>query len=416
MSIIIEIFMGTLLFLMMYFQVFLVYTYFENKKTYAIPETTPRQRKNVPSVTIIVPAWNEEKTVSGTIDSLLALDYPKDKLEIFVVDDGSTDDTFTVANTFSHNGQVKVFRKENGGKYTVLNFGIENSRSELIGCLDADSFVDKDALNAIIPYFEDQEVMAVTPSVQIHKPDNPIRKMQSIEYKVGVFVRKTFSRFNGLYVTPGPFSIYRRSIFERIGGFEHGYATEDMEMALRMQSNHMRIENAHNAYVFTVSPSTVYTLYKQRVRWVSGFLKNAYFKYRHMFLNPKYGNLGMLTLPFAFGSVFVALIFTALWFSSLVERGYDHYLHLRTTGFPNLSQWSYHFDWFSIDLGFTKLLLYVLLSTTVFFIIRGILMTQGRASAIRDTIYFILFYAFIAPLWLARSVYNLVTSKETKWR
>jgi cellulose synthase/poly-beta-1,6-N-acetylglucosamine synthase-like glycosyltransferase len=415
MSGIIEVFTGALLFLMMYFQIFLVYTYFENKKNFIIPKET-QEPKNFPSVTIVVPAWNEEDTLAGTLNSLLSLKYPTDKLNIFVVDDGSTDNTFAVASTFTHHPQVKVFHKKNGGKHTVLNFGIKHSTSDLIGCLDADSFVDSNALHAIVPYFDNPEVMAVTPSVQIHNPDNPIRKMQSIEYKVGVFVRKTLSRFNGLYVTPGPFSIYRHSIFEKIGGFEHGYATEDMEMALRMQSNHMRIDNAHNAYVFTVSPPTIPTLYKQRVRWVSGFLKNVLFGYRHMFLNPKYGNLGMLTLPFAFGSIFIALIFTAFWINSLAHGGYENYLHFQATGIHVSSFWPPHFEWFAVDLGFIKVILYVLVTTTIFFLIKGIFMTHDRISAVRDVIYFTLFYAFIAPLWLARSVYNLVTSKDTKWR
>ena len=124
----------------------------------------------------------------------------------------------------------------------------------------------------------------------------------------------------------------------------------------------------------------------------------------------------MLTLPFAFGSVFIALIFTGLWVSSLAHRGYEEYLHWEATGIHFNSFWPLHFYWFSLDLGFTKLLLYVLVLTTVFFVSKGILMTQGRASALRDIIYFILFYALIAPLWLARSVYNLFTSKDTRWR
>ena len=211
-----EVLMGVSLFLMMYFQIFLIYTYFENKRTYIIPKEV-EEPTHFPSVTVVVPAWNEEKTLAGTVNSLLALKYPADKLSIFVVDDGSTDKTYEVAKTFSRYPQVQVFTKKNGGKHSVLNFGIEHSTSELIGCLDADSFVDSNALKAIVPYFDNPEVMAVTPSVQIHEPNNPIRKMQSIEYKVGVFVRKTLSRFNGLYVTPGPFSIYRRTVFEQIG-------------------------------------------------------------------------------------------------------------------------------------------------------------------------------------------------------
>ena len=112
---------------------------------------------------------------------------------------------------------MHVFTKENGGKHTALNFAILNTTSDLIGCLDADSFVDPQALQEIIPYFDNNTVMAVTPSVQIHKPDNVLQKLQATEYMIGAFTRKVFSRINGLYVTPGPFSIYRKDIFDKIG-------------------------------------------------------------------------------------------------------------------------------------------------------------------------------------------------------
>ena len=140
-------------------------------------------------------------------------------------------------------------------------------------------------MREIVPYFDDQKVTAVTPSVQIYNPDNIIRKIQATEYMIGEFTRKVFSRLNGLYVTPGPFSIYRHKIFKEVGGFAHAYNTEDMEMALRLQSRRMKIENSHTAFVYTVSPATPKALYKQRVRWVSGFLKNAFFDYRFMFLS-----------------------------------------------------------------------------------------------------------------------------------
>jgi poly-beta-1,6-N-acetyl-D-glucosamine synthase len=404
-----------LLFFTMYFEVFLLVTYFEERESFTETSAPKRMPGRYPTVTIIIPAWNEGATLLGTVESLLALDYPKGRLELFIVDDGSTDDTLAVARTFAHHPHVKIFSKENGGKYTALNLGIERSKSELIGCLDADSFVDKDALIEIIPFFDNPQVMAVTPSVQIHKPDNMIRRMQAAEYMIGEFTRKLFSRLDGLYVTPGPFSIYRRSIFKKIGGFKHAYNTEDMEMALRMQSNRMKIENAHNALVYTVSPKTPRALYKQRVRWVSGFLKNAFFNYRHMFFNKKYGNLGLLTLPFAFISIFVALSFTALYLKSLVHIFYERYLQYSTMGF-HFTLGKYNFDWFALNLEFRRLLIYLMFFATIFFLLIGARMMARRWNVSRNMLYFILLYGFIAPFWLARSLINLITAKEAKWR
>ncbi len=405
-----------LLFLIMYFEVFLLVTYFEDKERFE-HSATRKQRMpgKYPSVTIMVPAWNEGETILGTVDSLLALEYPKDRLFIYIIDDGSTDNTLQVARRFDGHPQIRVFTKENGGKYTAMNLGLTHTTSDLVGCLDADSYVDNQALIEIIPYFDDAEVMAVTPSVQIHNPDNVLRRIQSTEYMIGEFTRKVFSRINGLYVTPGPFSIYRRSVFEKIGGFVHGYSTEDMEMALRMQSHRMKIENSHTALVYTVSPPTPRALYTQRVRWVTGFLKNALFQYRFMFFNRKYGNLGLLTLPFAFFSIFIALFFCALYIKNLFILFYEKYLQYSAIGFhfnfglPN-------FDWFALNLEFKRLIVYSLFFATIFFMVMGTRMAVKRLTFSRDMLYFVLLYGLIAPFWLARSLYNLITAKEAGWR
>ena len=171
----------------MYFEVFLLVTYFEERESFTETDAPQRMPGKYPTVTIIVPAWNESTTLLGTVESLLSLNYPKDRLSLFIVDDGSTDDTLQVAQAYAKHPQVRIFSKENGGKYTALNLGIEVSTSELIGCLDADSFVDERALIEIIPFFDNPQVMAVTPSVQIHKPDNMLRKMQAAEYMIGEY-------------------------------------------------------------------------------------------------------------------------------------------------------------------------------------------------------------------------------------
>src|ERR1051325_5578804 len=124
------------LFLALFFEVFLLISFLEKRpasRTAALP-------KRYPSTTIIVPCWNEERTIGGTLDSLLALDYPQDKLTIMVVDDGSKDNTGAVAAQYAqmHPGRIEYHYKENGGKWTALNYGLERTQAELVGCLDAD--------------------------------------------------------------------------------------------------------------------------------------------------------------------------------------------------------------------------------------------------------------------------------------
>lgn len=407
------------LFFTLYFEVFLLVTFLTDRKQFrsapkgADPAPGSPQNGTLPSVTIIVPAWNEESTLSGTIRSLLALEYPKELLTITIVDDGSTDNTRAVAEGFLNEPQITVLGKKNGGKHTAMNLAIERCTSDLVGCLDADSFVDSRALMEIVPYFAKQDVMAVTPSVQIHNPDNPIRRMQAAEYMVGEFTRKVFSRIGGLYVTPGPFSIYRRTVFEKIGGFVHGYGTEDMEMAMRMQSHRMKIENAHTALVWTVSPRTPYALYRQRVRWVTGFLKNAFLNYRFMFFSPKYGNLGMLTLPFAFISIFFAIYFTTQYVRTLLHAASDAIERYQAIGFDFGVP---HFDWFALNIEFSRILIYLLLAMTIAFVLVGSVMVTRKLRPTIDMLYFLLLYGLIAPFWLVRSLYNLITTREARWR
>jgi cellulose synthase/poly-beta-1,6-N-acetylglucosamine synthase-like glycosyltransferase len=304
-------------------EVFFLITYFEfSSRSVSLSENFwDRRSFKFPSVSIIVPVWNEETTVLKTIFSLLKLNYPKDKLSIFIIDDGSTDNTWKIIQRFSKNKQVKLLKKENGGKYTALNYALKFIDSDLVGCLDADSYVHPEALRRIVAEFNDREIMAVTPSVKIFEPKGILGLIQKAEYIFGIFLRKVFSYLNALYITPGPFSIFRRSVFREIGGYRHAHNTEDMEIAMRMQKNGMKISNVHNAFIYTVAPTSLYKLYKQRLRWVYGFIKNA-FDYRDMFFRAQYGNLGMVVLPAAGFSVLSTVYFFGSiiwsWIDSLV--------------------------------------------------------------------------------------------------
>src|SRR3990167_2221047 len=115
------------IFLALYFQIFLLVTFFENKEK--LKKETFIGLADYPSVAIIVPCWNEGKTVAGTMRSLLELEYPKEKLSIIAVDDGSTDETFEVMRTFAHHPHVTIFKKTNGGKHTAVNLGIEHTNA-----------------------------------------------------------------------------------------------------------------------------------------------------------------------------------------------------------------------------------------------------------------------------------------------
>ena len=308
----------------LYFEVFLLITFLENSKGLKKEASTKNNDvEALPSVSIIVPCYNEEETIGKTITSLLNLKYPDDNLHIVVVNDGSTDDSLRVLQEFRKHPQVTILHKENGGKHTALNYALQYIKTELVGCLDADSFVDEHALLEIIPYFRNKEVMAVTPAIRVHNPNTVIGYIQRAEYQLSIFIRRTFAFLDGLIVTPGPFSIFRRIVFVKLGGYRKAYNTEDLEIALRMQNNHYKIENAHKAFVYTVAPETIRTLFRQRLRWTYGFIKNTV-DYKHFYFSRRYGNLGLFILPIATISIFSVLYFTAIFLMSVTGGRFRH--------------------------------------------------------------------------------------------
>lgn len=401
-----------LLFSALYFEVFLLITYFEVRKKIKSSVFDEISNGKLPSVSIIVPCWNEENTILKTVFSLLKLDYPREKLSIIVVDDGSTDKTWNVLQRFNRNKQITLLKKENGGKHTAVNLGISVSKSDLVGCLDADSFVHPQALKRIANRFSDSSVMAVTPSMKINNPQNYLELIQKVEYVIGIFIRKIFSHLNALYITPGPFSIFRREVFAMIGEYKKAHNTEDLEMALRMQKNRMRIDNAHDAYVFTTAPNTLRKLYKQRVRWTYGFLKNA-IDYRKMFFRPEYGHLGVMILPLAGFSIFSSLYFAGTVLFDSIKSALLKIEEIRTVG---LSWTGFNLDLFYIDTRVMVFLTLAALMGTVAIIFISRSLAQERMRPGKELVYFLAIYSIIVPFWMARAVFNVVFAKSTKWR
>jgi cellulose synthase/poly-beta-1,6-N-acetylglucosamine synthase-like glycosyltransferase len=255
--------------------------------------------------------------------------------------------------------------------------------------------------------------MAVCPSVQIWKAKTVLQKIQAIEFLIGALTKKIFTFLGAVYVTPGPFSIYRRSVFREIGGFRHGFGTEDMEIALRMQSRHMVIETAQDALVYTVAPATFRALYSQRVRWVTGHLKNTILSYRFMVFRKRYGNLGMLALPLTFLSVATAFFFFGYGIVNMGGTLIDAAVRVFYTG---IHFGAPTFEWFFVGSGMKRVLIYYIIMLMVIYLFLSLRLTHRSFRLQRGMIYFLLMYGLIAPIWLAKSVLNLLRAKEAPWR
>lgn len=402
----------TFLFTSLYFEVFILITYLENRNTIKIETQDVDRPKKYPSVSIIVPSFNEEKTISKTINSLLSLDYPKNKLFIYAIDDGSSDNTLEVMKRFSKKDNIFILRKENGGKHTALNLALEKIDSELVGCLDADSYVHKNALKNIVAYFEkDKNIMAVTPSVKIYKPKTIIQMIQKVEYGWGILVRKLLSFLGAMYVTPGPFSIFKIEVFRKIGNYKEAHRTEDMEMAMRMQANKMKIVNCHSAIVWTSGPDTLKKLLNQRLRWTYGFIQNA-FDYKFIFFKKEYGNLGIFIMPMAALSIISGVYIICNLIFSLSISIYEKILRISTVGLS----FNLKFDWFYINTEFVAIASLITLALTLLIIYISRKMTDGKFRFGMDLIYFMTLYTLIAPIWLGRAIVRTVTRRKPNWR
>ncbi|MEQ1561599.1 MAG: glycosyltransferase family 2 protein [Nitrospira sp.] len=402
------------LFASLNFEVFLLITYFENRVNMKKEdEFVAMGVKKYPSVTIIVPCWNEETTVSKTIYSLLNLDYPKNKLKIMIVDDGSTDRTWEVIQKFKNNPQIELHTKENGGKYTALNYGLSKLSTDLVGCLDADSYVHKDSLKQIVTYFQDRETMAVAPSIKLWEPKSVLQLLQKVEYGFGIFTRKMFHYMQAIYITPGPFSIFRSEVFEKLGPYKHAHQCEDIEIALRMQKNHMKIAHAYKAIVYTVPPKTIKKLLVQRIRWSHGFIKNAV-DYRDMFFKKQYGNVGMLILPMASISIVSVLFVSLVSIFNILRSLFEEYVKIQTIGLPHLG-W-FNFDWFYINTEFLAIVGVVVSIGTISMILMSKKISEGDYDIGMDLIYYLALYMFIAPIWIGKAAFNALFSIKTSWR
>lgn len=250
-----------------------------------------------PSVTFLVPAYNEENYIEKCLESLLDQEYPKDKIDIIAINDGSSDSTLEKMQKYSD--KIKIIDKENSGKASSLNYALQSVNTELVGCMDADSFPEKVFVKNMVGYFGQEGVKGVTPAMKVWNPETWPQKIMWAEFIYSVLLRKMFSIFDSQWVMPGPGSIYDTEMLKELGGWDEETLTEDMEIAFRMFKNGAKLKNSTNAYVDTPSPASLRGLFKQRMRWYGGYIENA-IEYKELWFNPKYGNLGVIVIPFNF--------------------------------------------------------------------------------------------------------------------
>ncbi len=305
------------------------------KKMFQLPQVKP--------ISIIAPAFNEEKSILESIDSLLSMQYPQ--FEVIVVNDGSTDATLDlIMNAFSMKQTQRVFRrviksepirgiyasntypnlilvdKKNGGKADALNAGLNIAQFPLFCAIDSDSVLDKDALLKMTrPFLEKPDTTMAAGGiirlsngcrvesgqvVSVSMPRNSLARFQIIEYfRAFLGGRLGLSMLKSALIISGAFGVFRKDIALDCGGYRTNTIGEDMDLVIRMK-RYLHEKNVPfnmpfipDPICWTEAPESLKTLSRQRNRWHRGLIEVIVYNRRILF-NPKYGVTGLFALPF----------------------------------------------------------------------------------------------------------------------
>jgi cellulose synthase/poly-beta-1,6-N-acetylglucosamine synthase-like glycosyltransferase len=248
-----------------------------------------------PAISILIPAHNEEKVLGRTIETVIEASYP-DK-EIIVIDDGSTDGTYRIAQGYEEQG-VKIIQRPNGGKAIALNHGLRFARGEVIVIVDADSMVGKNTLVELVQPFKDIDVAAVAGNIKVLNRSNILTKCQALEYIASINVyRRALDIFGSVTVVPGALGAYRREIFESSGSYDPDTLVEDFDLTVKALKTGKVVQASNAAVSYTEAPQTLGDLVRQRLRWYRGNFQ-AIWKHRDAAFNSRYGFLQKLSYPY----------------------------------------------------------------------------------------------------------------------
>ena len=242
-----------------------------------------RRRVDVPvrpeitePVSVIVPAYNESAGIEAAVRSIVASNHP---VEIVVVDDGSTDGTADIVEALGLPG-VTVIRKENGGKPSALNAGLDAASHDLVVMVDGDTVFEPDTVHALIQPFADPRVGAISGNTKVANRGGILGAWQHIEYVVGFNLdRRLFDVAECMPTVPGAIGAFRRDALLRVGGVSDDTLAEDTDLTMSLCRDGWRVVYQDDARAWTEAPATLGALWKQRYRWCYGTLQ-AMWKHR----------------------------------------------------------------------------------------------------------------------------------------
>jgi cellulose synthase/poly-beta-1,6-N-acetylglucosamine synthase-like glycosyltransferase len=396
------------MFIAVYFLFVYILLYITNKKELF---SGPKAEKSY-SISVLVPAFNEEKTIEDTIKTIFRITYPVK--EIIVINDGSTDGTKEIVEALTKKfPKLKIINKSNSGKADSVNAGIKIAKGEIVVVVDADSYPAEDSFGKMAGYFNNEKVAAVTCSCFPKNKDKFIERLQDMEYRVIAFTRKLLGYVDAIWVTPGSLTMYRKAALKEIGGFDKDNITEDIEVAWNLAKHGYNREMCISTYVTTTVPNKFISWYKQRRRWNLGGLQ-CMRKYRKDYF--RHGMLGAFILPFFTVQLFLGLLGLGIGVYVLARRLFRDFLFAK----------------YSFDVGTPILTLNNLFITPSFLnylglviFIAGLIFTLLVLGIMKPFAFkkhnplYLLFYLVVYlstyPLIMISAIYNFI-KKKYEWR
>ena len=249
-----------------------------------------------PTVSVLVPAYNEEDVIVRTVRSALAGDYRN--IEVVVVNDGSSDRTGELLDAhFGGDPRVRILHQSNRGKSAALTLALREAHNDIVVTIDADTSIAPDAIGKLVRHFADSRIGAVAGNVKVGNRTSWLTRWQALEYITSQNLEKrAFDLLNCIPVVPGALSAWRVEALRGAGGFTADTVAEDTDLTIAIRRIGWRIVYDEEAIGWTEAPETAAALIRQRFRWTFGTLQ-SFWKHRDTLGRPRYGTLGWVALP-----------------------------------------------------------------------------------------------------------------------
>jgi cellulose synthase/poly-beta-1,6-N-acetylglucosamine synthase-like glycosyltransferase/peptidoglycan/xylan/chitin deacetylase (PgdA/CDA1 family) len=297
----------------------------ERQLTRWIPPDAPPY---LPEISVVIPAFNEAAGIAATVRSMAESRY-RGRLEIIVVDDGSTDDTAAIARRLGL-PYVHVITQPNSGKPGALNRGIAEARSDILILVDGDTVFEPHTIERLIAPLQDPRVGAVSGNTKVGNRRGFIGGWQHLEYVLGFNLDRRMYDLLGIMPTvPGAIGAFRRAALAEVGGVSDDTLAEDTDLTMALCRTRWRIVYAASAIAWTEAPSSLRQLWRQRYRWSYGTMQAMWKHRRAVIERGNSGRFGRLCLTYlTLFQVLLPLVAPAIDVSSIYGLIFLNKLHV----------------------------------------------------------------------------------------